>query len=322
MAFIDKYLITGYSGFVSKHFLDYLEKNLCNAQILGLDTNEPTFDQDSYKSIKCSFKKVDLLNKNQVEEVIKEFKPNYILHLASYSSVAYSWKNPVESFTNNTNIFLNLIEAVRINNCICRVLSIGSSEEYGNVATEDIPLKESQVVKPLSPYAVARVSQEMLSKVYADSYNMDIVLTRSFNHIGVGQKDIFVIPSFAKQLIELKKSTTQKRELITGDTSIVRDFIDVRSVVEAYYLLFKKGKKGEIYNICSGIGTSLNEVIKMMTSILDLDINHTIDPQLVRPNDNKVIIGSNEKIVKDTGWKNSITLEQSLKEIIAGLSKN
>jgi len=322
MAFIDKYLITGYSGFVSKHFLDYLEKNLINAEVLGLDTNEPTFRQEDYKVIKCAFKKVDLLDKKQVEDVIKEFKPNYILHLASYSSVAYSWKNPVESFTNNTNIFLNLIEAVRVNNCICRVLSIGSSEEYGNVSPENIPLKESQVVKPLSPYAVARVSQEMLSKVYADSYNMDIVMTRSFNHIGIGQKDIFVIPSFAKQLIQLKKSGTDKKELITGDTSIVRDFIDVKSVVEAYYLLFKKGKKGEIYNICSGTGTSLNEVIKMMTSILDLDINHTIDPQLVRPNDNKVIIGSNDKIANDTGWKNSISLEQSLKDIIAHLSEN
>lgn len=322
MAFIDKYLITGYSGFVSKHFLDYLEKNLCNAEVLGLDTNEPLFNQANYKVIKCAFKKVDLLDKKQVESVIKEFKPNYILHLASYSSVAYSWKNPVESFTNNTNIFLNLIEAVRVNNCICRVLSIGSSEEYGNVSPADIPLKETQVVKPLSPYAVARVSQEMLSKVYADSYNMDIVMTRSFNHIGTGQKDIFVIPSFAKQLIHLKKEGTSKKELVTGDTSIVRDFIDVKSVVEAYYLLFKKGKKGEIYNICSGIGTSLNDVIKMMTSILDIDINHTIDPQLVRPNDNKVIIGSNDKITKDTGWTNVIPLEQSLKEIIAHLSEN
>ncbi len=316
MAFIDKYLITGFSGFVSKHFLDYLERNKIAAEVKGIDVNLPDFELNKFQSIHCSFQQVDLLNKEEVEAVIREFKPNYILHLASYSSVAFSWKNPVVSFTNNTNIFLNLIESVRLADCNCRILSIGSSEEYGNVNEGDLPLKENQQLKPLSPYAVARVSQEMLSKVYSDSFNLDIIMTRSFNHIGTGQKDIFVVPSFAKQLIQLKRNTGGKMELITGDTTIIRDFIDVKSVVEAYYLLFKKGKKGEIYNICSGKGSSLNEVIKTMTSILNISITHTIDSNLVRPNDNKIIIGSNDKITKDTGWKNTISLEDSLKEII------
>ncbi len=321
MAFIDKYLITGFSGFVSKHFLDYLERNKIAAEVKGIDVNTPDFEMHTFKHIKCTFQQVDLLNKEQVEAVISEFKPNYILHLASYSSVAFSWKNPVASFTNNTNIFLNLIESVRVADCKCRILSIGSSEEYGNVNEADLPLKEDQILKPLSPYAVARVSQEMLSKVYSDSFDLDIIMTRSFNHIGTGQKDIFVVPSFAKQLIQLKKENGSKKELITGDTTIIRDFIDVKSVVEAYFLLFRKGKKGEIYNICSGNGSSLNDVIKTMTSILNISITHTIDSSLVRPNDNKVIIGSNDKIKKDTGWDNTITLEESLKEIIDYIEK-
>ena len=146
---------------------------------------------------------------------------------------------------------------------------------------------------------------------------MDIVLTRSFNHIGTGQKDVFVIPSFAKKLIALKASVDQKKVLTTGDTSIVRDFIDVREVVEAYYLLFKKGKKGEIYNICTGKGTSLTEVINIMSSLLEIDVEQKIDPTLVRPNDNRVIIGCNDKLKRDTGWTNKFTLEKSLKDILS-----
>lgn len=321
MAIKDKYLITGFSGFVSKHFLEYLEQNNIEAEIIGIDVQVPEFNYSNYRSLKCSFKTIDLLNREEVERIINTFKPNYILHLASYSSVAYSWKNPVNSFTNNTNIFLNLIESVRTTECQCRILSIGSSEEYGNVSEKDLPLKEEQALHPISPYAVARVSQEMLSKVYCTSYGLDIVMTRSFNHIGAGQKDVFVVPSFAKQLIKLKKGNTSPKELFTGDTTIVRDFIDVKDVVNAYYLLFQKGKKGEIYNICSGKGTSLNEVISILTDLLKIDITHTINADLVRPNDNKIIIGCNQKIKNDTGWNCKIPLNQSLQEIIADLNQ-
>ncbi len=312
----DRYLITGFSGFVSKHFLDYLEDLKIEVMVTGIDLHLPSFNIEEFNYVKCEFQKVDLLNKAEVENIVSQFKPSYILHLASYSSVAMSWKKPVQSFTNNTNIFLNLIETIHTLELKCRILSIGSSEEYGNVNALDLPLTENQELKPISPYAVARVSQEMLSKVYADSFGLDIIMTRSFNHIGTHQKDIFVIPSFAKQLIKLKKTGSQQMELTTGDTSIVRDFIDVRDVVKAYYLLFKKGKKGELYNICSGKGISLNEVINIMTSNLNISILQKIDTQLVRPNDNKIIIGSNEKIKAETGWSNAIPIEKSIADIL------
>ena len=313
----EKFLITGFSGFVSKHFLDYLESNKINAEVLGIDINDNiSFDYSNFSSINCSFQKVDLLNKDAVNKVITEFEPNYILHLASYSSVALSWKLPVESFTNNTNIFLNLIETVRLSGINCRILSIGSSEEYGNVNERKVYLTEDHVLNPISPYAVARVSQEMLSKIYTNSYGMDIIMTRSFNHIGTHQKDIFVVPSFIKKMIALKNDENPVKELTTGDTSIIRDFVDVRSVVEAYYLLFKKGKKGEVYNICNGKGVSLTEVISTISSILDIKVIQKTDPNLVRPNDNSVIIGSNEKLIKDTGWVNKYSLEDSLKDIV------
>ncbi|MHB8908674.1 MAG: GDP-mannose 4,6-dehydratase [Syntrophales bacterium] len=310
-----KYLITGYSGFVSRHFLEYLDKNEPYASITGLDVHEPEFSHSSYKNIRLNFEKIDLLDRDRVESIIFNFQPDYIIHLASYSSVAFSWNDPILSFQNNMNIYLNLLESVRKLNLPARILSIGSSEEYGNVDEKTLPLTEAHVPKPVSPYAVARVSQEMISKVYVDGYGLDIVMTRSFNHIGPFQRDIFVLSSFAKQLVEIKKSGKNSGELFTGDTSIVRDFTDVRDVVAAYDLLLKKGKTGEIYNVCSGKGTSLNDIIGMMAKILDLTIHTRVNEKLVRPDDNRIIIGSKEKIKREVGWDTTISLDQSLADI-------
>jgi len=312
---MDKYLITGFSGFVAKHFLEFLEKQKIPAFVLGIDIHLPEFNIDEFNFIQCSFEQADLLNKDQVDSIIYQFQPNYILHLASFSSVAFSWKAPVASFTNNTNIFLNLLEKVRVMNLNCRILSIGSSEEYGNVKKEDIPLDEEQVVNPISPYAVARVSQEMLSKVYVDGYGMDIIMTRSFNHIGPGQKDIFVISSFAKQLLEIKKYN-KAPEITTGDLSIIRDFLDVRDVVKAYYSLFRKGRRGEIYNVCSGNGSTIEQVIRKLSQILGIDVTSKVAPSLIRPNDNKIIIGNNKKIKTEIGWEPTYNLEQSLEDML------
>ena len=311
-----KYLITGYSGFVSRHFLEYLDGHATTAFIKGLDIINPEFPQHSYKNIRVQFEKIDLLNQNHVENIIFNFQPDYIINLASYSSVAFSWKEPILSFQNNMNIYLNLLESVRKLNLPVRILSIGSSEEYGNVDEKSLPLTEAHIPRPLNPYAVARVSQEMISKVYVDGYGLDIVMTRSFNHIGPFQKDIFVVSSFARQLVEIKNNHDRSRELVTGDVSIVRDFTDVRDVVVAYDLLLKKGRAGEIYNVCSGKGTSLHEIIGIMTGILDINIQIKVNEKLVRPSDNKIIIGTNEKIKREVGWKNIIPLETSLNDIL------
>ncbi len=312
---MENYLITGFSGFVSKHFIEYLDSLQINAVVLGLDINEPDFNYTDYPHLKCSYKKVDLLNKGQVDNIIYQFQPNYILHLASFSSVAFSWKNPVSSFSNNTNIFLNLLEQIRELNLNCRVLSIGSSEEYGNVPADEIPLTEHSKLRPLSPYAVARVSQEMLSRIYVDGYGMDIVITRSFNHVGPGQRDVFVISSFAKQLAAIKKYSREP-VITTGDLSIIRDFLDVRDVVKAYHLLLKKGISGQVYNVCSGQGFSLRKIIEKMAEILALQVTLQTDTARIRPSDNKIIIGSNSKIKEATGWTLQYPLEQSLTDIL------
>lgn len=312
---MEKYMVTGFSGFVSKHFLDYLNSREVPCTVAGIDINTPEFDYKNYAHIKCSFHAINLLNREQVNAFIQEYRPDYILHLASYSSVAYSWQHPVESFTNNTNIFLNLLEQVRNMNLDCRILSVGSSEEYGNVSEADIPLRETQPLKPISPYAVARVSQEMLSAVYAQGFGLDVILTRSFNHIGPGQKDIFVISSFVKRMLEIKRSNLPA-QLQTGDLTIVRDFLDVRDVVRAYYMLLKNGDKGEIYNICSGKGIALEQIINKLSDMISLQVVTVQDPALVRPNDNRIIVGDNSKLKARIAWETEYSLDRSLQDII------
>ncbi|MEP7146712.1 MAG: GDP-mannose 4,6-dehydratase [bacterium] len=312
---MQKYIITGFSGFVSKNFLEYLNSNKIQSTVLGIDVHEPAFDLRSYEYLKIKFEKTDLKDRDRLGKLIYDYRPNYILHLASYSSVSGSWKNPNESFQNNVNIFLNLLEVIRMTGSICRIISVGSSEEYGTVKLSDLPLKEDQYLNPSSPFGIARFSQELLAKLYAEVYGLDIILTRSFNHIGPGQRDNFAISSFARQLVEIKKSNVNEF-VIAGDISIVRDFIDVRDVVHAYHMLFLKGKKGEIYNVCSGFGISIHNIIQMMCEILEIQIYIKEDKKLIRPKDNPVIIGSNEKIKNEIKWCTQISLEESLRDIL------
>lgn len=310
-------VITGFSGFVASHFIDYLYENNIECEILGLDRGTPKLDLSKYADrLSIRFSIVDLMNKEALISLLSMFKPDYVLHLAAFSSVAYSWKYPSESFTNNSNIFLNLIDAIREVDPACRVLSVGSSEEYGNVSRSELPLKESQRVNPVSPYAVARVSQELMSKVYVKAFGMNVIMTRSFNHIGPRQDDRFVIPSFIKRIIDIKKSGKTEGEIETGDTTIIRDFVDVRDVVRAYYMLLTEGTPGEIYNICSGNVYKLSDIIDCIANEVGVKVSTRVNPEYVRPDDNKEIVGSAYKIEAELGWKPSIDIKDTLHDMI------
>ena len=309
-------LITGFTGFVSQHFLELLNTEEPGSVVLGIDKNNPDFNFSDYSNLTISFENIDLLNRSATDKTIDSFQPEYILHLASVSSVAQSWHTPLDSFVNNTNIFLNLVEHIRIQNSKCRILSVGSSEEFGEVTEKELPLTEEHPLKPVSPYAVARVSQEMLSKIYADGFSLDIIMTRSFNHIGPGQRDVFVVSSFAKQLVHLAKNKESEKKITTGNLSVIRDFVDVRDVVRAYYLLFKNGRRGEVYNICSGKGIVLKDIISKMSALLGIKVETAVNPELIRPNENKKVIGSYQKIKNELGWQPEIEIEKSLSDII------
>ena len=308
-----RYLITGISGFVGGHLIEYFFNKYPDVTIIGTDMYPVDLDKDIKNKIE--FHEGSLLDEGFVLDLVKGAKADYIVHLASYSSVAQSWQKPVECFRNNVNIFLNLLEAVRKIKSNVRILSIGSSEEYGVVDEKDLPLTESSPLNPISPYAVARVSQEELSQVYVKGYELNIICSRSFNHIGPRQKDIFVVSALAKQIIEINSG--KKDKITCGNLDIIRDFIDVRDVVKAYDLLLGKGKVGEVYNICSGEGHKLSDILNMLQRQAKSNIPIEQDPKLLRPADNPVIIGSPKKIEKELGFKREHALSQSLKDILA-----
>lgn len=309
---MEKILITGFSGFVNQYLLAHLATLEKEYTIYGITRNKVSLP--NYHNLKIELFEADLKDAALLKSIIAKVNPDTIIHLASDSSVAYSWQHPIESFQNNTNIFLHLSEAVRLLDLPCRILSIGSSEQYGIVSSDLLPLKESSPLNPISPYAVSRVSQEMLSKIYADGYGLDIVMSRSFNHIGAGQKETFVISSFAKQITELKLG--RRKSIEVGNIDIIRDFLDVDDVVKAYICLVEKGVKGQVYNICSGKGYSLKELIEKMMQLAGISSEYVINTQLIRPSDNPIIIGCNQKIKQECNWEPGIPIEESLSRIL------
>jgi GDP-4-dehydro-6-deoxy-D-mannose reductase len=291
-----KYVITGSAGFVARYLIDAIRQDDPTAAIVGVDRDE-----------------LDLADFAAVGALIARERPDRLVHLASFSSVGLSWHEPVTSFTNNTNIFLNVLEHVRRSSPQTRVLSIGSSEQYGLVTPADLPLRETTPMRPLSPYAVARVAQEHLGEVYVRGYGLDVVATRSFNHVGPGQSNRFVISALAQQFAELARG---KRDRIrVGTTSVIRDFLDVRDVVVAYLALLDRGARGEVYNICSGRGIRIADALAMFASFAGGTPVIETDPALVRPVENEVVIGDHGKLTAAVGWRPTIALETSLRAV-------
>jgi len=310
-------LITGISGFVGGHFTRFIMNKQPGCVIHGLSRSKPSWDFiqncDSVLG-SVTFHQCDLLDSKKVNEIIGEIQPNYILHLASFSSVAQSWKEPLASFLNNTNAFLNIAEAVRIQGIKTKVLSVGSSEEYGIVEESDLPLTEKKHVAPENPYAVARVSEENLAQIYAKGFQLTICCTRSFNHIGSGQSDQFVVSSLAKQFAEI--AIHHKKPVIKiGAGSIIRDFIDIEDVIRAYDAILDKGVTGEVYNVCSGRGHSIRDIVNALSDLTQIPVVVEQNQTLLRPIDNPTLIGSYDKLQKTTGWKPECPLEKSLDKI-------
>jgi GDP-4-dehydro-6-deoxy-D-mannose reductase len=311
---MNRILITGCNGFVARHFVDYIQTNKIAAKLMGIDVGESSALNG------LVYQQLDLMDIQGIKALLLSYQPTHIAHFASVSSVSKSWEKPLESFTNNTNIFLNIVESVRTLGISSRILSVGSSEEYGNYPRHALPLKEHYQLRPCNPYAIARVAQEMISKLYADSYGLEIMMTRSFNHIGPGQREVFAIPSFMSQMIKAKNEN--HTSISVGNIDIVRDFLDVRDVVDAYYKILFFGRKGDVYNVCRGIGYTLREIIHQIAKIIDFSPELTIDPHKVRPTDNQIIIGDPSKLMTELNWRPSISLESSLRQTIELLTKD
>ena len=310
-------LITGISGFAARHFVELLSTIDEEFVVAGIyNRNLPEFAEDAYPNLDCRFYQMDLAETVKLKELVTNFNPAYILHLGSRSSVVYSWKHPAETIRQNTGIFTSIIETLRILEIPCRLLSVGSSEEYGIVDASSLPIEETLRPNPASPYGISRVMQQNLAEVYTKNFGLDIVHTRSFNHIGAYQSPDFVLSSFARQVASGERRGLKEIEIRVGNIEVTRDFTDVRDVVRAYYQLLKNGKSGEVYNICSNRGVILKDMIRTMERLTGTVIHCVIDPSTFHPSENKEVVGSYEKIFQHTGWKPLIPMETTLLDLL------
>lgn len=303
-----KVLITGISGFVGKHLTEFL---LAKGEYEIIGTSR---SQESVENV--ILKKVDLLDKQAVEDLLTSQKPDVIVHLAAMTSPAESFKSPEATLTNNILAELNLLEVLKKHEMKqVRFLLVSTSEVYGLVNPSDIPVDEETPLRPASPYAVSKIAQDYLGLQYHLSYGLDIVRVRPFNHIGPGQQDKFVVPSFAKQIAEIEKGK-QEPILKVGNLDAKRDFTDVRDIVSGYHLLLAQGKAGEVYNIGSGKSHKIGDMLNQLIALSTKEIRVETDPAKLRPVDIPEIVCDYAKLQKLTDWKPEISFEKTLEDIL------
>lgn len=258
---------------------------------------------------------VDLADPDAVSKAVADARPDAIYHLAALAHVGESWANPLRTFDVNAVGTLHLLEAARHVDPKPRVLLIGSAEVYGPVTPDDVPIDEARPLNPVTPYAVSKVAAEYLGVQYNAGFDVPVVRARSFNHIGPGQGGRFLVSDLASRIAEAKQ--TGEGTLRVGNTSARRDYTDVRDVVRAYRLLVTTGERGEAYNVCSGVDVSVDQLARRLLELAGVDLAIETDPTLFRPVDVPVLVGSNEKLCRTTGWSPSHSLDDTLRDVLA-----
>lgn len=302
-----KALVIGAAGFVGP----YLCKNLLDN---GFDVLATKLENENSKG-EFKFVNLNILKKEEIDTLLKEFAPDVIFHLAAQSSVKLSWERPQLTFSINVIGAINLLESVKEFAKTTKVVLIGSGEEYGQIDQSKLPVKEDTKIEANNFYAVSKATQNSIGRIYAKAYGLNVVSVRAFNHIGVGQLDTFVIPSFCKQVVEIEK-TNKPGVIKVGNLSSKRDFTDVRDIVNAYRLLALKGKSGETYNVGSGHSYKIEDLLNIILSLTNASVKVEIDPARFRPVDTPEVRADISKLVKDTGYKVEHDLKDTIKEIM------
>lgn len=307
-------LITGVRGFVAGYLAELLLDE-------GYEVSGTVRAIDKCNNEKGGFweritlMSADLSNQSVLEAVLQESSPEVIFHLAAQSSVQQSWENKESTFEANVLGTIRLLEAVRKYGNNPKVLLVGSAEEYGLVSPEEVPVEETNPLRPMSPYGASKAAVSMLAAQYFWAYKFPIIYARAFNHIGPRQSLGFVTSDFAKQIAEIELGLKEPT-LRVGNLEAYRDFTDVRDVVRAYHLLVQKGRPGEIYNVCSGQAVPIERILWTYLELATVTITVETDPARMRPSDVPILQGDSTKIKVDTGWKPSIPLEKSLKDVL------
>lgn len=302
-------LVTGASGFVGTHLMRRWQAQMPQATIVGWAWEH---EKAVPPSPDCLI--VDIREAEAVRQACAEIKPDWVVHLAAQSFVPQSQHNPQETWEINCWGTFHLLEALRLCEFRGRLLFAGSGDQYGKVEEAALPILESQPLRPTNPYAASKAAAEMLCYQYYHGYGLDIVLARSFNHIGPAQSPRFVVSDFCRQVALI---TLGRREpsLVVGDLEVGRDFLDVRDVIDAYRCLLEKGRSGEPYNVCSGIERRLSELTRLITSFSPEPITVMTDPRRFRPTDTRRMWGSCEKLKIETGWQPQWDLHETLRDV-------
>jgi len=305
-----KVLITGAGGFVAPHLVELLHAEAPGIEVYG--TVRPQTSVARGPGTGITLVEADLNDPASASAVMDEVTPDRIVHLAGQSSVHRSWIEPGGTLRTNVLGLVNLLDAVRARGLHPAVLVVGSAEEYGSVDPSEIPIGEDTPLRPSSPYAVSKVAQAALARLYGPAGGMKIVLTRTFHHTGPGRGEAFAESSFARQIAEIEAGL-RPAVLRVGNLDAVRDYTDVRDVVRAYWWLLERGVDGETYNVCSGRGHTIRE-------LLDTLLGHArvlrVDPTRLRPSDVPALVGDPSRLRSATGWEPRIALERTLLDLL------
>lgn len=307
----EKALVIGAAGFVGGYLLAHL-RNALGWHVTGTRLVHEHLAENSADSVRV----LDILDPDAVKKTLLETAPDTVFHLAAQSSVGLSWEKP--GFTAEVNVIgtLNVLEAIRAVCPTARTLMVGSSEEYGYLRPDEIPVKEDTLPRPGNIYAVTKNTQNLLAAVYAKSFHLEIVSTRSFNHIGPRQATGFVLPDFCKQVAEIEQGFAEP-VLHVGNLDAMRDFCDVRDIVVAYGLLAQKGGAGQTYNVGSGLAVPIRYLLDLVLENARIPIAVKPDPARMRPSDVPEIRADITKLQALTSWKPQIALEATVAETLA-----
>jgi GDP-4-dehydro-6-deoxy-D-mannose reductase len=306
-------LVTGIAGFVGGHLVELLRAEHPDDGIAGIVRPGTPVPEPLREGVRLL--EADLEDPAAVESAVAAVRPESIVHLAGQSSVHESWSNPAATLRTNVIGLLNVFEAVRRRRLEPRVLVVGSAEEYGGVDVDAPPLTEDAPLRPLSPYAVSKVAQGFLALQYALARDLPVVRTRTFPHTGPGRGEAFAESSFARQIAEVEAGR-RRPVLAVGNLDAVRDFTDVRDVVRAYRALLDRGAAGEVYNVCSGRGQSIGDILRSLLEISGVQVELQVDRERLRPSDLPSLVGDPRKLREATGWEPQIPLETSLRDLL------
>jgi len=313
-------LITGITGFVGSHLAEYILTVAPNSQILGLARWRSPKDNIAHILTKVRLCYGDLLDLPSLKATLSEYRPEIIFHLAAQSYVDFSFAVPIATLETNIIGTANLLEAIRqlkISNDYDPVIHVcSSSEVYGQVREDEIPITEDNPFRPASPYAVSKVAEDMLAFQYWLSWKIRTIRTRMFTHTGPRRGEVFVTSNFAKQVAAIEAKLAEP-VIKVGNLKSIRTFLDVKDAVKAYWLLVNKCPPGEVYNIGGSetmtVGDMLNMLLRL-SSVKNIDVK--VDPARLRPSDVTLQIPCIDKFTKATGWKPEIRFEKTLEDLL------